>query len=109
MEADALWAFAGITKAFQPQFQDGFVWGLPVENLDAALLWHPLSYFDVPREGLHAAIVDSHMIRMPFPTWSWVSWRGGVNYDAKCEESVKSLVEWHQPARYAVNTAEPFF
>jgi len=61
-----------------------------------------------PRKGLHAAIIDYHTIRLPFPTWSWVSWRGGVEYKAKCEEEVKGLVEWHQSAHYAVNPANPF-
>jgi hypothetical protein len=38
VETDALWAFTGIMKAFRPQFQAGFIWGLPIENLDASLL-----------------------------------------------------------------------
>jgi hypothetical protein len=42
VETDALYAFTGITRAFQPQFQGGLVWGLPVGNLDAALLWQPV-------------------------------------------------------------------
>jgi hypothetical protein len=110
VETDALWAFTGVMRAFLPQFQDGFVWGLPAEYLDAALLWFPERYrdpLDGPRTGLHAAIVDSHMIRLPFPTWSWASWRGKVEYDAKCEEEIKGEVEWHEPARYAVNIVNP--
>jgi hypothetical protein len=60
------------------------------------------------RNGLHSAIVGRHTIRLPFPTWAWVSWGGRVQYQAQCEEEVKSFVEWHQPARYIVNLAEPF-
>jgi Heterokaryon incompatibility protein (HET) len=108
VQTDALWAFTGIMQAFQPQFMDGFTWGLPIKDLDTAILWHPSNYDDGPRKGLHAAIIDSHMIQLPFPTWSWVSWSGGVWFGSKCEEEVKGLVEWHQPARYTVNTAEPF-
>jgi hypothetical protein len=106
-EADALWAFAGITKAFQAQFPMGFTWGLPIENLDAALLWHPSRFLGGLREGLHTAIVDSQAIRLPFPSWSWTSWRGGVSFHAKCEEETKGLVKWHQPICYAVDAAEP--
>ena len=108
VETDALWAFTGITEAFQPQFPAGFTWGLAAETPDAALLWHPSRYLDGPRGGLHVAIVDSHMIRLPFPSWSWAAWRGGVTFDVKCEEDIKRLVEWHQPIHYAVNKDEPF-
>lgn len=48
------------------------------------------------------------MIRLPFPSWSWAAWRGGVTFDVKCEEDIKRLVEWHQPIHYAVNKDEPF-
>jgi hypothetical protein len=95
VETDALWAFTGVTKASLPQFPAGFTWGLPIENPDAALLWKPSSYLDGPREGLHAAIVDSETIRLPFPIWSCVSWRVGVKFVAKCEEEINGLVEWH--------------
>jgi hypothetical protein len=105
---NALWAFTGITQAFQPQFMDGFTWGLPIKELDTAILWRPSSYNDGPRKGLHATIIDSRMIRLPFPTWSWVSWNRRVWFGSKCEEEVKGLVEWHQPTRYAVNIAGPF-
>ncbi|CZR64444.1 uncharacterized protein PAC_14342 [Phialocephala subalpina] len=107
LETDSLWAFTGVTKAFQPQFPDGFTWGLPIGNIDAALPWKPRKCVSGLRAGLHAAILDSDMIRLPFPSWSWVSWGGGVQFDTKCED-VKGLVEWHQPTQYAVNTADPF-
>ncbi|KUJ06982.1 HET-domain-containing protein [Mollisia scopiformis] len=107
LETDALWAFTGITKAFQLQFQNGFAWGLPIENLDAALLWCPLKLQQGSRKGLHAAILDHHTVRLPFPTWAWVSWRGGVVYGAKCEKEVTGLVEWHPPAHYSVNPKNP--
>jgi hypothetical protein len=37
VQADALWAFSGVTKAFEPQFPGGFIWGMPIDHLDAAL------------------------------------------------------------------------
>ncbi|KAI9769480.1 MAG: hypothetical protein M1840_003957 [Geoglossum simile] len=60
VDTDALWAFTGILKAFQPRFQDGFVWGLPLESLDAALLWCSFGPSGVPRDGFHTEMVDSH-------------------------------------------------
>lgn len=106
-QEDALWAFTGVTEAFRPQFQNGFVWGLPLDNVDAALLWDPSRLLAGPREIIHSAIVSHHTIRLAFPTWSWTSWRDGVVYDIKCEDEVTSLVKWHQPAHCAVNSLNP--
>ena len=41
IESDALWAFNGVAEDFESQSCAGFVWGLTVQNLDAALLWVP--------------------------------------------------------------------
>lgn len=108
VDTDALWAFTGVAKAFQPQFGGDFAWGLPSANLDAALLWNPSHSPGGPRGGSHSLIVDSQMMQLPFPTWSWVSWRGGVKFTVKCEEDVVGMVEWRQPLRYVVNTTRPF-
>jgi hypothetical protein len=35
---DAFWAFRGVTRSFQNRFPEGFIWGLPAENLDVSLL-----------------------------------------------------------------------
>ncbi|KAE9367519.1 HET-domain-containing protein [Stipitochalara longipes BDJ] len=107
VETDVLWAFSGVTKAFGPHFPQGFIWGLPIDALDAALLWKWSRSLDGIRNGLHSAIVDYQTIRLPFPSWSWTSWDGAVEYAAKCEEESKGLVEWQPAARSAVDVTKP--
>ena len=59
------------------------------------------------RHGFHSAIVDGHTIRLPFPSWSWASWGDAVSYYAKCEERVKSLVEWQPVTKQAIHGTKP--
>lgn len=37
-ERDIVWAFIGILRLLKPRFRKGFIWALPYERLDAALL-----------------------------------------------------------------------
>lgn len=61
---DGLRAFMGALQRFQAtSYPRGFCWGLPVEDLDWALLWRS-QWPPQRREG--------------FPTWSWAGWKGGV-------------------------------
>ena len=69
-EADVLWAFTGVIKAFQSRFPGGFSWGLPIAQLGTALLWQPdprHGSYKV-REGLHTSIIQSNIIKLPFPS-----------------------------------------
>ena len=66
MDTDALNAISAILTRFQEShYKKGFVQGLPVEDLPAALLW---TYNDdiEPRR------------RDNFPSWSWVGWEGAA-------------------------------
>jgi hypothetical protein len=74
-ESDAVWAFNGVSKAFESQFADKFSWGLPSQNLDAGLLWAPrrLRGSHEERTGQHRLIIEGNLSRLPFPSWSWVS------------------------------------
>ena len=66
-DADSLNAFSAIlTRLAENCYKDGFVEGLPVEDLPRALLWfHP----SLPRR------------RVDFSTWSWAGWEGEVSDD----------------------------
>jgi Heterokaryon incompatibility protein (HET) len=61
---DALHAFSGIAQHLSATvYSRGFFWGLPVEDMNWALLWDGRST-NVSRPG--------------FPSWSWAGWRGGT-------------------------------
>lgn len=111
IESDALWAFNGVAKVFESRGTGSFTWGLPIQNLDAALLWAPdvvLSPYPFEkRAGLHKLIISSYILRLPFPSWSWVSQRNKVNYHTDCEDKVKALVKWHAPVTYLVDPEDP--
>jgi hypothetical protein len=108
---DALWAFSGVANSFETLlphvYDEGFIWGLPIQKIDAALLWFPVWGRGGMRSGLHSFMVDDNTIRLPFPTWSWVSWGGQLEYDVKCERDARSLVEWQKDRCYAINPAAP--
>jgi hypothetical protein len=39
---DAMAAFSGVTTRLSDVFKEGFLWGLPLEFFEAALLWQPV-------------------------------------------------------------------
>ncbi len=59
-DEDALNAFLGVLQLLETMYEDGFFWGLPVADLQWALLWQALRP-SKRREG--------------FPTWSWAGWK----------------------------------
>jgi hypothetical protein len=69
VETDSLWAFSGVTKTLRLQFTHGLVYGLPVDKLDAALLWWSVWTPEGPRKGLHSIIIGQRTVRLLFPTW----------------------------------------
>ena len=64
---DGLRALDGVLQRLGTMYPRGFFWGLPIEDLDWALLWRP--QIPSPR-------------RQNFPSWSWAGWEGGAWYIA---------------------------
>ena len=62
-DEDALNAFSGVLQLLETEYEDGFFWGLPVADLQWALLWEAVS-LTKRREG--------------FPSWSWAGWESGI-------------------------------
>ena len=63
--SDAINGFSAILQALeQSEYSDGFFWGLPIADLNWALLW----------EGRRG----SPQRQKDFPTWSWANWRGAI-------------------------------
>ncbi|KAF2877172.1 heterokaryon incompatibility protein-domain-containing protein, partial [Massariosphaeria phaeospora] len=62
-EEDTLPAFLGVTTVLSESFVEGFVYGLPAQFLDIALLWRPKSR--------HRRKISKGNI---LPSWSWMGW-----------------------------------
>ncbi|KAL2752479.1 hypothetical protein ACRALDRAFT_1065605 [Sodiomyces alcalophilus JCM 7366] len=67
---DTTAAFRGFTTIVNKTFAGGFVFGMPVLFLDAALLWRPAATI---RRRRIAPSLDSGGMN-PVPSWSWMGW-----------------------------------
>ena len=72
---DALRAFAGISWSLSTSFAGGFLSGLPISLLDAALLWQP-------REQVFRRIPKDPEKHFELPSWSWAGWSGEIEFDS---------------------------
>jgi hypothetical protein len=99
-QGDILWAFTGVLKHLDSAFPKGFIWGLPKDILDEALLWSEAgSCRNVhPRLAQHTITTESGCFQsLPFPSWSWLSTMAPVSFWDMCESSIISKVIWHEP------------
>jgi len=72
LDGDIINAFEGIVSLLQPVFKCDFLYGLPITELDLALLWQPKS--PIRRR------VDTSTGQAMFPSWSWAGWVGEIDY-----------------------------
>lgn len=87
LATDVIPAFEGVASLFQPAFGGSFLFGLPETELDAALLWQPISPTD--------RRVDANTKVPLFPSWSWAGWTGEAGYIwPKYFADDVSRVEW---------------
>ncbi|KXX75675.1 Heterokaryon incompatibility protein 6, OR allele [Madurella mycetomatis] len=112
-EGDKLWAFLGILKLLAPRFPDGFIWGVPYECLDAALLWYRRYHCC---HSISQRTIDCHLIfhndgayALPFPSWSWLAAYHGIEFLAPCNDAVVSEVVWHEPIKLRDGQNEMIF
>ncbi|OTA62696.1 HET-domain-containing protein [Hypoxylon sp. EC38] len=107
-ESDIFWAFTGVFYRIKDDFPRGFIWAIPLDFLDVALLWrkrclhhsHYRSAKYVPPQGSLLKIPEEFM---KSPSWSWLSVSCGVFYETTCEDDLISEVEWHMPIYYELN------
>ncbi|KAH7068234.1 heterokaryon incompatibility protein-domain-containing protein [Paraphoma chrysanthemicola] len=72
---DIFKAFEAPMLALQYNFQGGFLCGLPVMFLDAALLWQAGRNESLVRRRPKDADLDPDSL----PSWSWVGWKGKLD------------------------------
>lgn len=74
--SDALDAFSGIIRRMEYRSGEKYHWGLPHTRFDHVLSW---SGGKERRLDLCRIITSSGVVRkVPFPTWSWLGWKGQV-------------------------------
>lgn len=108
-EEDVLWAFVGILKLLSTRFSKGFIWGIPYEKIDAALLWSEVTRCQNVhlRTARHSMVKVSGVHSLPYPTWSWLSTRSRVSFLDTCGDSVVSEVIWLPPLKLASDLSAP--
>lgn len=73
---DALAGFSGILEIFQPAFEGGFIYGLPLMYFHAALMWRSMSPVWSQRRR-HSGKQHSILQGSLLPSWSWLGWIDG--------------------------------
>jgi hypothetical protein len=79
---DGLNAIWGVLNRFGTWFRSDFLSGLPLTELDQALLWYPSG--NITRRKDQSG-------RYLFPSWSWVGWVGPCRY---LSELALSCIQW---------------
>ena len=100
-ERDVLWGFIGVLRLQTSRFRKGFLWSLPYERLDAALLWSDRSgCINVhSRHACHSVIRKGNLYNLPYPSWSWLSTNMSISFMNPCGDLVVSEVTWHEPLK----------
>lgn len=108
-ERDIVWAFIGILKLLKSRFRKGFIWALPYDRLDAALLWIDIGCSNIhSRHTRHSMFTKNSLYHLPYPSWSWLSTEQSISFRDPCGASVVSEVDWHEPLKLGDNTAATY-
>lgn len=94
--SDIVWAFLGILKNMRDKFPRGYIWALPYDQLDTALLWQTCCALGRCPEHQHDRGTYS---RLPIPSWCWIAKGHRVWFEPCCRSTV-SRVTWHEPIQY---------
>jgi hypothetical protein len=89
-ESDGLNAISGVLRHFGHGIRESFLCGLPVSTLfEYGMLW----YFNTTARRRKPTASGSL-----FPSWSWVGWVGGVDWDYHIEDKyhmdARIITEW---------------
>jgi hypothetical protein len=100
---DTSTALAGVTTVLSKVFQGGFVWGMPVMFLEAALLWQP--QISIRRKVLPPEPSSPYNA---LPSWSWMGWYfDDIPVDLLLWRTAADYVESSTPARRGAPARRP--
>lgn len=74
-EGDAHDAFAAILKEMSRHTGERFLWGIPASRLELGLNWSARGGAE-RRDVVSTLPMTSLNRRVPFPSWSWLGWKG---------------------------------
>ncbi|EHK44890.1 hypothetical protein TRIATDRAFT_80005 [Trichoderma atroviride IMI 206040] len=102
-QSDVIWAFMGILKLHSSRFPEGFIWGHPLERLDATLLWDgcPGNH---QRTAQYPLSFNDKVQFVEYPSWSWLSTDAPVGFESECGDCIISAVSWHKPLLFEDST-----
>lgn len=78
-QGDAHDAFAAVLQQAHSLSGDVFIWGMPAGRFDVGLCWEPGRKGLTRRTGLTTLKTTSLERKVPFPSWSWLGWIGGLH------------------------------
>ena len=81
---DVIDAFSGVLEALQGYSNFTFTYGLPEELIDWALMW-------APSHEIQRRPSTSPSLSHYFPTWSWVGWVGGMDFNFAFDFELRDL------------------
>jgi hypothetical protein len=96
-DTDAINAFVGVLSYLKPKFLSDFMSGLPLTEIDTALLWMPSS-FNTRRKSVQGQAL--------FPSWSWAGWSGGAMYCYRVE--ALSRILWRDVSNGELFSSEEY-
>lgn len=76
-DGDVFNAFDAIRQMFERRIGTEFLWGLPCPLFELGLMWDT-EHGVKRREALSTLPMTSLQKQVPFPTWSWMGWKGQV-------------------------------
>tara|TARA_R110002003_G_scaffold27_7_gene1400 strand:+ start:3575 stop:5281 length:1707 start_codon:yes stop_codon:yes gene_type:complete len=96
--ADVIWAVVGILKALKDRFPRGYIWGLPYDHLDEALLWDQCC---ISEQKVAHTILDEHatLCQLVVPSWTWLVKGHHIMYGGCPGSAIVSCVTWHDPIK----------
>jgi hypothetical protein len=80
VEGDALDAFSAILQQVREKEGEHFLWGIPATRFELGLCWEPHRQGLRRRTCLSTLDMTTLKRKVPFPSWSWIGWQGGINF-----------------------------
>jgi hypothetical protein len=80
VEGDALDAFSAILQQVREKEGEHFLWGIPATRFELGLCWEPHHRGLRRRTCLSTLAMTTLKRKVPFPSWSWIGWHGGINF-----------------------------
>ncbi|KAL6907209.1 heterokaryon incompatibility protein domain-containing protein [Trichoderma evansii] len=90
-QSDAIWAFMGILRLHLSRFPGGFIWGHPLDRLDATLIWDGCSG-NHQHTAQYPLSFNNSIQSVEYPSWSWLSTNAPVDFADVCGDRIISEV-----------------